>query len=514
MYTSPSTYLLLLIWLLSYLKTEAQNTPNYSHNYIPYLVDTSISKEQCRDSIVKNILLDGKDMDYFFSTPMYFYREYKLKLSYTAFSRLLEVYPSAIQDTRYQIPIIESYSHVHDIASLEPAIWSVIAQNYDRQDFIQVPNRFYTALRTEQDYQKNLEEQETIEHILNANTSSDETKISIDYRQEKILVSRHERLEGESFYVSQKKKGEWQKYTKEPFLSIVNNTQTAASVDASGRYVLFTQCMARAWDAYAGGGCDLWFTTSVEDSLWTPAQKYHAGINTPAYEGLATFSLDGRVLYFTSDREGGYGKRDIWYSEWDGKQWKKPQNAGPLINSAHNDFSPFISEDGKILFFASDRERQSDIYYHISGSTESEKLPSPINTPKDEISCHLSTSLNKIIVASNAHSTDGDFDLIIHPLPDDFQIDSSKTISGQMLYLHTLKPYYAEYGRKLAFETQEDAFKISNRGNGWYFWNIVGNKPVESVQVRNLVNLDSKEIKIPIEQDFLSYRLIWNQLFN
>lgn len=59
-----------------------------------------------------------------------------------------------------------------------------------------------------------------------------------------------------------------------------------------------------------------------------------------------------KVLFFASNREGGIGGMDIWFSEWDGRNWGKPRNAGKNINTEGDELSPFYS-NGQ-LFFSSD----------------------------------------------------------------------------------------------------------------------------------------------------------------
>jgi outer membrane protein OmpA-like peptidoglycan-associated protein len=59
-----------------------------------------------------------------------------------------------------------------------------------------------------------------------------------------------------------------------------------------------------------------------------------------------------KVLFFASNREGGVGGMDIWFSEWDGRQWGKPRNAGKNINTEGDELSPFYT-NGQ-LFFSSD----------------------------------------------------------------------------------------------------------------------------------------------------------------
>jgi len=59
---------------------------------------------------------------------------------------------------------------------------------------------------------------------------------------------------------------------------------------------------------------------------------------------------------FSSFREGGYGRGDIWISFRDSlDNWTKSQNLGPKINKADNERFPYVSPDGKYLFYLSDR---------------------------------------------------------------------------------------------------------------------------------------------------------------
>ena len=65
-----------------------------------------------------------------------------------------------------------------------------------------------------------------------------------------------------------------------------------------------------------------------------------------------TLSADGKVLIFSSNREGGYGGMDLYKSEFVNGQWSTPMNLGPQINTSQNEVFPYLHEDGK-LYFAS-----------------------------------------------------------------------------------------------------------------------------------------------------------------
>ncbi len=92
------------------------------------------------------------------------------------------------------------------------------------------------------------------------------------------------------------------------------------------------------------------YTGELIDGKWANVKPFpHNGDFSTGY---ATFSPDSRVLYFASDREGGYGGWDIYASNFNGKSWDAPANLGPSVNTPGDEITPFY--DGKSLFFASD----------------------------------------------------------------------------------------------------------------------------------------------------------------
>ena len=106
------------------------------------------------------------------------------------------------------------------------------------------------------------------------------------------------------------------------------------------------------------GNDDLWLTTraSIRDA-WTSPINLGSAINTPYEESWACLSPDGRVLFFSSDRPGGFGNIDLWMATRataDGS-WSTPVNLGSSVNTSANEGAPTVSLDGSILYFASDR---------------------------------------------------------------------------------------------------------------------------------------------------------------
>lgn len=100
------------------------------------------------------------------------------------------------------------------------------------------------------------------------------------------------------------------------------------------------------------GGYDIWIARK-SGGAWEPAIP--ASFNTPSRDFDPAFSSDGRFIYFCSDRPGGSGGDDIWRVTVQRRGFGKPQNLGPAVNSARDEFAPMLSRDGKRLLFSSDR---------------------------------------------------------------------------------------------------------------------------------------------------------------
>jgi hypothetical protein len=78
------------------------------------------------------------------------------------------------------------------------------------------------------------------------------------------------------------------------------------------------------------------------------------GIDTQYSEGMPWVSSDGKIMLFASDRPGGYGSSDIWSATWDEslQKWGNIKNLGPNVNTSEGEALPRIAEDAHLLFFS------------------------------------------------------------------------------------------------------------------------------------------------------------------
>jgi hypothetical protein len=113
-----------------------------------------------------------------------------------------------------------------------------------------------------------------------------------------------------------------------------------------------------------------------------------------------SLSADGSTLYFSSNREGGFGGWDLYVSMKQGGRWAEPKNLGPVINTANNEIFPFLHSSGR-LYFSSDGHDNVNGYdlfysdYYQNKWFGPFKLPGKINSPLNDISIYLNDDYTK-----------------------------------------------------------------------------------------------------------------------
>jgi WD40 repeat protein len=92
-------------------------------------------------------------------------------------------------------------------------------------------------------------------------------------------------------------------------------------------------------------------------SDWGPAVNLGCDLNSPSNDQGPAISKDGRSLYFGSDRAGTLGGSDIYVAQRasEGGPWGIPQNLGTMVNTPFTDNIPSFSRDGHVMFFNSNR---------------------------------------------------------------------------------------------------------------------------------------------------------------
>ena len=111
----------------------------------------------------------------------------------------------------------------------------------------------------------------------------------------------------------------------------------------------------------------------------------------PAFGTIKKRGKSTEVLYFVSDRPGGKGGLDLWYTTKDKKgTWNSPRNCGPAVNTPGNEITPYYDEETELLYFSSDTHEGLGGYdvFSTKGNTRSWQRPqnmgAGINTGFDD----------------------------------------------------------------------------------------------------------------------------------
>lgn len=125
---------------------------------------------------------------------------------------------------------------------------------------------------------------------------------------------------------------------------------------------------------------------------WSKLIPLNDNINSKYNETHASPSADGKTLFFTSNRPGGFGGLDIYMSKLDkNNDWGPAINLGPSINTPYNEESPFISRNDSILYFSSQGHMNMggyDVFYSKRIGENQWMQPvnmgSPVSTTDDD----------------------------------------------------------------------------------------------------------------------------------
>ncbi len=188
----------------------------------------------------------------------------------------------------------------------------------------------------------------------------------------------------------------------------------AITVSQDGEWMLFAGRFAeRGYDHF-----DLYIAYATPQG-WSEPINLGPAINTEFWESAPTLSPDKQVLYFSSNRPGGFGGKDLYYStRLPNGKWAPAKNMGAVINSAGDDQAPFIHADNQTLYFTSDGHPGyggTDLFILRKNQQgewgKPENLGYPINTIENEGSLAVSADGLTAYYASDRSDSRGGLDL-------------------------------------------------------------------------------------------------------
>jgi outer membrane protein OmpA-like peptidoglycan-associated protein/tetratricopeptide (TPR) repeat protein len=214
----------------------------------------------------------------------------------------------------------------------------------------------------------------------------------------------------EDIYISYNNNGEW----SEP-QSIGSNINTAGHEATIGLSVDGQQLFIYKDD---NGDGNIYYSKLIGDT-WQIPVKLSDNINSKSWESHATISSDGNTLYFTSDRKGGFGGRDIYFSrKLPNGDWGLPINMGPKINTPYDEEGPFIHPDNRTLFFSSKGHNSMggfDVFISLKDDngnwSPAMNMGYPLNSADDDVFYVLSADGKRAYYSSFKEDGYGEKDL-------------------------------------------------------------------------------------------------------
>jgi outer membrane protein OmpA-like peptidoglycan-associated protein len=215
---------------------------------------------------------------------------------------------------------------------------------------------------------------------------------------------------------------------------------------------------------------DIFTAFADGDSSWTKPQSIAQTINSAFNEGTCSVTADGKILIYTScDAPDSHGSCDLYIAYKVNGAWQRPINMGPKVNSRSWDSQPSLSADGRVLFFSSNRRGGyggNDIWYTVRQNdgtwSDAKNLGSIVNTPKDEISPFMFFNNEILFFASDGHQGFGGMDIFLSRVkngefqnPENLGLPINDHLDQVALFI-TAKKDYAYYTELTKEEEEND----------------------------------------------------------
>lgn len=231
------------------------------------------------------------------------------------------------------------------------------------------------------------------------------------------------------------------------------------------------------------------FVSKINNGKFKTPETMGKPINSSYWEGGACISPDGKKLFFTSERKGGYGNSDIWMVERiSKKEWGKPINLGATINTAYDEGGIFLAPDGKTLFFCSNGPGSMGSYdifrtvYENGKWSEPVNLGFPINSEQKDGPLTISANARYAYIASERKGGLGGSDIYKVDLKEYALLEPDfkyKTNDGLSIVKGVVRDGYEGYGIpdvevELTDASGKSVGSAITNENGEYFFTVPG----------------------------------------
>lgn len=219
----------------------------------------------------------------------------------------------------------------------------------------------------------------------------------------------------------------------------------SACLSKDGKQLFFARCNSP--DSY--GNCDIFMASLRADSTWGDVRNLGASVNSRGWDSHPSLSHSGDTLFFASDRIGGFGYSDIYYTtkNIDGT-WAKALNLGPIVNTRGAEVSPFFHHKFNVLYFSSNGQPLTfgdfDIYKAYKGKrtwNEPKNVGPLVNGPGSEYYFTIDSESNYLYYARSSENEIENLDLHSFPVPMEAQPEAVARLKGSLINSETKKPF-------------------------------------------------------------------------
>jgi len=220
-------------------------------------------------------------------------------------------------------------------------------------------------------------------------------------------------IQGDDFWFADREGNQWSRALNLGGSINTDNDEGSPYLTNDGYTVYFVQC----WTEDGLGDGDLYSATFDASQQWQSIQNLGKTVNSSEWDSHPYISPDGKSLYFASNRSGGYGGTDIWVStrRRSGK-WGKPKNLGPQVNTSGHEKSPMIAPNGSLYFASNGHRGLGGFDVYVSEKTRkkwktAKNIGRPFNSREDDIFFRLSSMEDTVFISSNREGGEGGYDI-------------------------------------------------------------------------------------------------------
>jgi outer membrane protein OmpA-like peptidoglycan-associated protein len=237
-----------------------------------------------------------------------------------------------------------------------------------------------------------------------------------------------------------------------PFKDINTSfNEGSACLSHDGKTLIFSRCNSP--DSY--GNCDLYSATLKDlsqkvagegkiapaiEPVWTDIKNLGINVNSTGWDSHPSLTHSGDTLFFASNRIGGFGLSDIYFTVKDSKDvWGKAQNAGPIINTVQSEVSPFFHRKFNVLYFSSNGHPLNfgdfDIYktyWQKRNWGEPKNIGPLVNGEGSEYYFTMDSRSDELYYARSNGDDRKNLDLYSFPVPMEAQPEAIVAVTGTL----------------------------------------------------------------------------------